>query len=538
MRDLSIEKDGSCESHAGMLRHVLCLGAVLMAIFVCGVYWYTASHRKLVLVVAGLFGIIPAGVLLLHMAGLLQNARNRLVAFASALSVSCLLFAVLFPPFSVPDEYHHYLSSYWLSESIVGEVAWSHPETIEMRQDDWELYSNHGTRDESLDYQTFTINAAAYQQVFDEFSLGRQYEGERSVPDYAMFGFTLGGENAIAKVGSVAGILLAKVLDLGAYPLFYLGRFCSAAFFVACAVAAVKITPVGKNALMAISLFPMTLQLAASYSYDGGTIGLSFVFIALALRAIFSDGVVDRRMLAALTIFAALLAPCKAIYVLEVGLVLFIPTARFASKSHAITYKALVLCLAALVVVAAKMTTVVSVSAGTSTFAFPGERTYSLGDLVSDPLGTLALFFRTLDVAGDSYMQGIVGSNLGWLQQNLGTPVTLIGVYVVGALFAVQRSDDDGLVLGTRWRALFALVGIVVLFAAMLSMTVAWTPMTMDTIQGVQGRYLIPALPLVLLALRFRRITVAGDSFATALALFCLLNTLYMTRFIALSLMA
>ena len=417
-----------------------------------------------------------------------------------------------------------------------GDAAWSHPETIEMRRDDWILYSNHGLRDDALDYQALTINAAAYQQIFDEFSLGLRHEGERAVPDYAMFGFTPGGENAIAKIGSVVGILLAKVLGLGAYPLFYLGRICSAAFFVACVAAAVRITPVGKNVMMAISLFPMTLQVAASYSYDGGTIGLSFVFIALTLRAMFSEGHLDRKLLIAFAVSAALLAPCKAIYVLEVGLALFIPTQRFASRRYAFLYKGLVLCLAASAVFIAKIATVATVSAGTTTFAFPGERTYSLPELIGDPLGTFALFFRTLDVMGDSYVQGIVGSNLEWLQQNLGTPMVFIGIYVAGVLFATQRSDDDALVLETRWRVLFALMGLAVLIAAMLSMAVAWTPVTMDVIQGVQGRYLLPVLPLAVLALRMRRIAITGASFLTTLILLSFLNTLYMTRFIALAL--
>lgn len=515
------------------------LAAVLLVILlICGVFWYTTCDRKLVLVALALFGLVPLVVSVLHTVGVLAPMRRRLVAFGAVLTYACILFALFLPPFSAPDEYHHYLASYWLSDCVAGASTVNSPETLAMRADDWAFYSDHGRRDESADYQTFTINAASYQQIAEEFSWGPQLEGDVMVPEELMFSFTLGNENVIAKIGSVVGILLGKALNVGAYPLFYLGRIFSALFFVACVVAAVHITPVGKNAMMAISLLPMTLHEAASFSYDGGTIGLSFLFIALALSALFGEGKLGRPTMVGLAVSAVCLAPCKAVYVLELALVLFIPTRRFSSRGQALVYKGAVLGASALAVAVAKLATVASVSGGTTVFVFPGERTYSISDLLLHPFHTLALFFRTLEVSGDSYLSGIVGSNLGWLQQNLGTPMVFIGTYVIGLLYAAQKSDDDALIVGMRLRVLSTLVCLAVLLAVMLSMTLAWTPASMDVIQGVQGRYLLPVLPLALLALRARRVAIAGDTFPTTLVLFSLLNALYMTRFMALALLA
>lgn len=515
----------------------LCLLGMVIVLLTCGGYWYVASGRKLVMVVLALFGTGCVVGLMLHFSDSLQSLRQRVRVFAAFLQFSCILFAVLLPPFSVADEYHHYLSSYWLSECVTGDAAWTDPETLNMRSDDWELYSNHGSRDESLDYQTFTIDASAYQQVADEFSLLTQREGDCSVPDYAMFSFSLGGENAIAKIGSVVGILLAKLFGLGAYPLFYLGRLFSSLFFVVLVVAAIHITPIGKNVMMGIALLPMTLHLAASYSYDGGTIALSFLFIALALRAVLGEGKLDRSTMVALAIVSALLAPCKAVYVLEVGLVLFIPQKRFSSKSSAFLYKGAVIFLAVSAAAIAKLTMITKVSAGTSTFAFPGETTFSLATLISDPLGTASLFFRTFDVSGDSYWMTAIGSNLGWLQANLGMPAFLMGAYVLALLYAVQRSDDDAIELRSWQRMLFAAVAAAVWLAVMLSMAVSWTPTSAATIQGVQGRYILPVLPLLLFAFRSRRLVALGDSFGIILIAVSLLNALFMTRFMALALM-
>ena len=352
-----------------------------------------------------------------------------------------------------------------------------------------------------------------------------------------MFSFSLGGENAIAKIGSVVGILLVKLFGLGAYLLFYLGRLLFSLFFVVLVVAAIHITPIGKNVMMGIALLPMALHLAASYSYDGSAIALSSLLIALALRAVLGEGKLDRPTMVALAIVSALLAPCKAVYVLEVGLVLFIPQKRFSSKSSAFLYKGAVIFLAVSAAAIAKLTMITKVSAGTSTFAFPGETTFSLATLISDPLGTASLFFRTFDVSGGSYWMTAIGSNLGWLQANLGMPAFLMGAYVLALLYAVQRSDDDAIELRSWQRMLFAAVAAAVWLAVMLSMAVSWTPTSAATIQGVQGRYILPVLPLLLLAFRSRRLAASGDSFGFVLIALCLFNTLFMIRFMALALM-
>lgn len=282
----------------------------------------------------------------------------------------------------------------------------------------------------------------------------------------------------------------------------------------------------------------MTLHLASSYSYDGGTIGLSFLFISLALRVLFAEGPVSRATFVGLALSAICLAPCKAVYVLELALIVVLPTRRFASRREAVAYKLIVLSCATIAVFVSKFATVATLSEGTTVFMFPGESTFSIADLLADPLGAAALFFRTLVVSGDSYIISVVGANLGWLQSNLGTPYFIIGLYILGSLYAAQRSGDDALTLSSRWKCVLLLVVCAVWFAVMLSMAVAWTPKSMETIQGVQGRYVLPVLPLLLLALLSRRVIISGDTYETVLVVFSMLNALYMVRFVSLALVA
>ena len=523
---------------SGGLEFFLKLMGAIAVLLVWTIYWFVSCDRKLVLAVALAFGVVSLMLLVAQHFNMFGTTRRRVAVFSIALTYACVLFSLLFPPFSAPDEYHHYLSSYWLSNCVSGESTVDSPEPIEMRRDDWNLYSDYGRRDESLEYQTFTIDAASYQKIIDDFSIMKQSEGTVAVPDGLMFSFSLGSENAVAKVGSVFGLLLGKALGLGAYPVFYLGRICSALLFIACAATAVHLAPVGKNAFMAISFFPMTLHLASSYSYDGGTIGLSFLFLALALRVLFAEGPVSRATFVGLALSAICLAPCKAVYVLELALIVVLPTRRFASRREAVAYKLIVLSCATIAVLVSKFATVATLSEGTTVFMFPGESTFSIADLLADPLGAAALFFRTLVVSGDSYIISVVGANLGWLQSNLGTPYFIIGLYILGSLYAAQRSGDDALTLSSRWKCVLLLVVCAVWFAVMLSMAVAWTPKSMETIQGVQGRYILPVLPLLLLALRSRRVTISGETYETVLVVFSMLNAIYMVRFVSLALVA
>lgn len=529
------EAIASCPKSSRVARAFVLLSIVVI-VAIWTAYCYEACNRKLVLLTAAAFGffVLALMALISFFPKVLLLHETRV--FGMILGLSALFFVFIFPPFKVPDEYHHYAVSYWLADCVTGKAnAFGETDFLDMRADDYDLYV-------STNESGNVLSSTSYDAIVRDFSFQLQRSGTERLAGEMLPNLSLGGDNVFAKVGSVAGILIAKALSLGAYPLFYLGRIGSAAFFVLCAVFAVRITPIGKHIFMGIALLPMTLHLAGSYSYDGGIIGISFVFIALCLRARYGEGKLSRSFLIALIVGAILLAPCKFVYSCELLLLLLIPSSRFSSRRASILFKAIVPCVAIGIALSFKFASIVYLTNGVPVESAnsPGttEMTYTLAMGLSDPLSVIALLLRTIIYYGDTYWQWMIGSTLGWLQPTLTMPTYLIVAYLLILIRASQISIDDSRELLFAERLQYAGVFILVVLAVLTTFVFGGTPVSSEVIIGVQGRYFLPALPLALLASRSSSISISARNSGTILASLSILNWMFVIALVSKALVA
>ncbi|WP_071784299.1 MULTISPECIES: DUF2142 domain-containing protein [Enorma] len=231
----------------------------------------------------------------------------------------CVVFSFAFPPMSVPDETHHYLASYWLADCLQGESSFNNSESFPVRLDDWQMVSEWSSN--AISHDSFK-NIATYFQFTSSTT---------SIHEVSGFSFSIGG-GVVVKIPTVLAILAGKAMHLGPYPIFYIGRILNSALFIVLAVAAYRNMPHAKNVITYVSLLPMTLHLAASYSYDSGIIGLSLLLFPLFCRLIESKDKLSRREVASITICATCLAPCKLIYISVCLFAFIIPINRFGSR--------------------------------------------------------------------------------------------------------------------------------------------------------------------------------------------------------------
>lgn len=131
-----------------------------------------------------------------------------------------------------------------------------------------------------------------------------------------------------------------------------------------------------------------------------------------------------------------------------------------------------------------------------------GESTYvySFGYILSHIPQTVKLLVNTLGSQLPRYLQGLVGTLPGepivyGLEASWLLTIALLAALVWACLHTVE---DDAPLLGrgARWS-----MGLVALGVAALSMLAAlcWTPINLTTVFGMQGRYLLPVLPAMLL---------------------------------------
>ena len=145
--------------------------------------------------------------------------------------------------------------------------------------------------------------------------------------------------------------------------------------------------------------------------------------------------------------------------------------------------------------------------------------TFSFGYICRNIPATVKLLLRTLPEQGALWLQGMLGTTLG---EPIVYRIDVSWLLGVGLLLAVLAAalprQDEPALLGRRSKAGTAGICLCVVLAV-LAAALNWTPINYQTIFGLQGRYLLPILPLALLLVKSsKKLALRGEvSHAAAL---------------------
>lgn len=401
-----------------------------------------------------------------------------------------LLFLLLTPPFQVPDEQAHFFRSYQISEGdLVAERADSDqvgddlPKNIfvmtnEVKGD----VSGQPHKRVALDKLLTWLNAPLNEEdrVFVDF---------RGSAGYA----------PLVYLPQILGIMLGRLMGLPPPGLVYCGRLGNLLVGLLLTCLAIHWMPVMKWWLMLLALMPMTVFQRSSLSADGLTIALAFVFIAAVLRLALRAEAVTRREVILLCALAAIFCLCKQGYYPLILSCLIIPRRKFSGTKQYLTALLSIL-------VAGGLATFLWMSAVKGLQSpFPGKPDAAMmagqrNYLLQNPLQLAAIFYNSYELNYYFYLSSFIGL-LGWLDTPLPYPV--IAAYA--CLLLLLAFIDGGQApdwLGKLWLlALF--IGNTFILA--LFFYISYTELRSPTIEGIQGRYLIPLAPLLFLVLCPRR---------------------------------
>lgn len=506
---------------------VLLLFLVFNALF-----WFGQSDRKASLLFSLTLIISLIFVWILWVSRWASAAQSSRL-LAATLLVSGLAYGVIFTPFSAPDEDYHYSASYALSNFILGQ-GYQSEDPVPMRADDAHLY----------DEMDINLSASGYEVLLAGFSQSSSSSSVVLVNTGRYHYLTSNPPQC--KIASALGITFGRLLGLNSYITYYLGRLFNLLIYVAVVVAAFRITPIGKSIFAVVSLLPMSLHLAVSYSYDAFIIPVSMLLVALCLKSIKKEGPIEIGEWLSIGIVGALLAPCKVIYALLVFMCLFIPRNRFSSRAVEIAIKGgcISVCLMPVLVMRLGeiLTTTGAASSSQATLSARGGNQNDLGtyytitDVLQCPSKFVFMVARTLDQFGFQYLQRMVGGTLGWFQEEIVAPDLMVVALTTTLFLSVFTSADDELALGVLCRASGVLLFLVGSLLAMAALLFSWTFTTDNVIYGVQGRYFLPFLPWLLLGLRSRRMRISADMIPILIFIISFLNIMNLTRIFSIAL--
>lgn len=395
-------------------------------------------------------------------------------------------FLLATPALQVPDEYEHFYRALYVSEGHilpekVGNMSGVYiPESVQFTASEIsrEWFTFIKDRDDKLNFlPLLDIQFNSQNRIFEDIS-------RIAVITYS----------PIPYIVSAFAITLGKLLNLSPLVLIYIGRLANLLIWVFLTYQAIRITPVHKWIFFMIALIPMTIFEAASLSADSLILGLSFLIIAVFFKFAF-DNVktkINKKDIYVLSILLLLLALSKQIYFILLGLIFLIPSEKFGGWRN--RFIALIFLFLFVVLISGGWNLLVKdlYVPIVPQVSISGQIAYILGDPLRFPYALL----KTLIYRGLSYQLLFVGNF--WLDIPL--PPWWMGAYIL-SMIPVALVDKSNVLISQKQKIVSSVTFVIISLFVALFVYVSWTVVGQNIIDGIQGRYFIPILPLLFLLL-------------------------------------
>ena len=407
-----------------------------------------------------------------------------------------MILNVFIPVGNVPDEINaHIKNAYHISNNILG--IQDDVNNIKMRKCDLDIF-NYG-------YANDAVMNRYVQNVLNKNS------GETELVD---------SEQKVVQVGiymytyfvSGLGIAIGRLLNLNGLLCVLLGRFLNFSLFLLALGYCLKKTPKFKEIFVLLALFPITLQQAFSVSYDSIVLSLAFLITSLTMQ-LFYNRKLGKKEIILLVISCLLLIPCKSFAYSPLVLaplsffIKDIDFERFKNKKGYITIGVILalLCFAYILaaIILGRMVSNVSVLY-----------------LAIHPRFFYTVLRQTLYNRSNFYILSAVGGSMELCHVGIFAPIILGYICVMSIL--ISKINPGLLGIKKINQYIFALI-IIICFLGTLSGMYTWSCSIGlfggSVIEGFQGRYILPVIPLLFLC--FNKDTYEAGSISK----FKLLNT-------------
>ena len=390
-------------------------------------------------------------------------------------------FAVINPPFLVPDEIVHINRSYDLAKGRIFYKA---------HEDHMMLPFGLYKYDQNIWNSVDRDGISKYLDIANT-----PLEKDRLIKYNAS---STGAYNFIAYVPQSIGTFIGDLLNLPTYFVLVLGRLTNLAVWILLGYLALKYMPIRKDLLFLIMFLPVGVQQAASYSPDALLNSASFLVIAYILHLKFEKEEVDYKDLLKVIGLTVLIGSIKLPYILIAGTLILIPNKKI---KFGVFGKFIALILILLVNFA--------VMFGWQTLSKPktqnqqitttqsndsskeSDKVNWVNEIVTQPNLFIEKVSETLENAEEFYSKSFTAF-LGWFKVQPTKEFSVLMLNVL-LLFAVL-GDEKKYLLGVFDRILYLLM-TVGMYLLLCAVAFQWANKPLSEIvifDGIQGRYFYP----------------------------------------------
>ena len=273
------------------------------------------------------------------------------------------------------------------------------------------------------------------------------------------------------------------------------------------------------------------MSLAISFSYDSVINALAIFFISTVLYIAYSKQKIKWWDILFLCLSAALLVASKAgIYIFICLMVFIIPIKRFNNKMNYFSAISLVLISCAVFMIVFNLMNIINVSTTPNTVEYVGmaegpKETYSLTSILNSPGNFIKVFVDTINNKSEFYIFSLFGGYLGWLNVHIPRYIPMItcGLLLVSSF----KLENEEQFIKNRTKLLFFIICASLFFAFMV-VSYTWTMKNDAIIEGLQGRYFIPILPIFLLIFRNNNLMFKRNIENKLVFAMCIINVMTM----------
>lgn len=390
------------------------------------------------------------------------------------------IFIVLTPPFRVTDENVHFIRAFAISNG----------DFIPKSNDNGELIVSLPT--------SFIEMFKTVGDFTNHFDPNFHYSINSTISGFEFHGYspTTQNTNSVANgsplvyLPQVIAILICKILNLPILTSVYLGRFFNLITWGWIVYHGIKITPLSKNVLLILSLTPMILHQSASLSPDAITNGISFLFICYILKLRMVEKI-KRKELMILVGFSISLALIKFPYFLLLGLFFIIPREKIGNMKHYLKTILIIFVPGILVFLFWNL-----ITAGALVLNKEGvDPGAQILFIINSPLSYVKVQIFTIMKLFPFYIES---SLIGVFGGGKELP-ELLGIIPIFILILALIDNKSETILNIKNKAIIILLFVSLVLLIFLPLYIQYSPVAFPIIDGVQGRYFIPVITLLVL---------------------------------------
>lgn len=429
-------------------------------------------------------------------------------------SIIGTIFSILFPLYQIPDELTHINMMY--SE-------------MNMKVDFYGETNGFGDTARIMHNYNEKVDVDEYFDFNDKLSIKENY----NFPSISL----------VRHFPQMIGMFIGEIFKLPIIISITLAEFLAVLFYSFVCSRALKKIPIKKELMMAIMLLPICLQQMGSFSYDAVLLPICFYFISYIFYLKFDKKEITLKDCIILLILLIIIALIKIPYILLGLLVFLLPIKKFNIDFHIFkidykliknNYKKIILILIPIIILCIILVVKIlcKINYGRVLIA-----------AILEPKASIKIILNTIYTYKFGYLKELTGK-FGWFDtstSNIYTIFIIICIFIICFINFKRDKDKKQEVCKnpfTKKETIFMyILGIIMILLIVLSMF-SWTAYvtgytidnysiselrnlfkTFNIIGGVQGRYFLPIIPILLIPIYSNKVTKYLSKFNISLFL-------------------